>query len=283
MDKNLKPAENQIFYTTINDAPLELKEEWFYKEPKVEENTDILENNLEEVTETPTDATIEVYKELKILSNTYENGLGIIEFNIPIIELGEISFFENEYLKEISLPDSINHYNSALFSGCINLEYVNLPKFITKIRNNMFSYCRKLCNIDLPESIKELEDLCFSETGIKNIDLKNIEILGNGVFAKSKLYGTFNTSNVKKCGIQILFGTKIETLIIDESLEKLDDFTFQYCPLLENVIFKSKKISYIPNNCFSQCENIDELILPKTIKSFAGDAFYGIRKVIINE
>lgn len=269
MDKTLKPANNQVFYTTIDEQPLKFDDNWFFveieNEPEKERQERINVDSLE------------------IISNEYNDNLGIITFTKDVIDFEQINFDNQETLKEISLPDSLKSYRDGLFNNCINLEYVNLSNSLTELFSSSFSNCKKLTNIDLPSSIEIIGDSAFYKSGLKNINLKNIKILKPCVFHSCKLSGTFNTYNIEEIGNQCFYNTKINKLILNKKLEKLDDWCFYGMPFLEEIEWNCEKIKTIPENCFNQCYSLENINIPNYINEFFGNSFDNGQKIYINK
>ena len=61
-----------------------------------------------------------------IVSNTYKNGCGVIEFDGPVTQLGKNALRENYNLKSIILPESVTKVENGAFAQCCNLERIEL-------------------------------------------------------------------------------------------------------------------------------------------------------------
>ena len=73
-----------------------------------------------------------------ILSNTYANNIGVIEF-----------------------AEEVTIIKDSAFSNCSNLTDITMPNSIQQIEKGAFSYCSSLANILIPNSVKEIKGYAF--------------------------------------------------------------------------------------------------------------------------
>ncbi|MBQ5353100.1 MAG: leucine-rich repeat protein, partial [Alistipes sp.] len=59
-----------------------------------------------------------------IISNTYENGQGIITFDAPVTTIGSSAFSGCSSLTNITIPDSVTEIGESAFSSCSSLKEV---------------------------------------------------------------------------------------------------------------------------------------------------------------
>ena len=92
-----------------------------------------------------------------ILSNTYDNGVGVILFDRPVTRVGGFSY---QYkLKEIVLPDGVLELGENAFNSCESLTKINIPPTVTHIGKSAFSTSSsssklKIESIFIPSSVK---------------------------------------------------------------------------------------------------------------------------------
>ena len=131
----------------------------------------------------------------KIVSNTYENGVGILTFDAPVSKIGTNAFLENHLLKSIELPQSTTQFGSHAFCYCINLESVNIPSGVTQIGACAFGECRKLNDITLPEGLSVIEAQTFA--GCQS--LTNITIPASVVEIEEQVFYSCNAMREVYC------------------------------------------------------------------------------------
>ena len=76
-----------------------------------------------------------------IVSNTYEDGIGIMKFDAPITSIGESAFEECDSLVSVAIPDGVTSIENFAFYNCDSLKSVIIPNSVTKIRNWVFDNC----------------------------------------------------------------------------------------------------------------------------------------------
>ena len=80
----------------------------------------------------------------KIVSNTYENGQGVITFDGEVTTIGANAFWTRVTLASITLPQSVNSIGYYAFQGCNSLRSITIPDSVTNIDTNPFLDCKAL-------------------------------------------------------------------------------------------------------------------------------------------
>ena len=79
-----------------------------------------------------------------IVSNTYENGKGIITFDGPVTSIGEMAFIWCESLTSVIIPNGVTSIGMNAFGECYFLTSVTIPDSVTSIGDEAFYYCSSL-------------------------------------------------------------------------------------------------------------------------------------------
>ena len=82
-----------------------------------------------------------------MLSNIYKDGVGIIEFNAPITEIGGSAFWDCSSLTSITIGDSVTTIGLYAFCKCSSLTSITIPDNATTIRDWAFYYCSSLTSV----------------------------------------------------------------------------------------------------------------------------------------
>ena len=72
-----------------------------------------------------------------IISNVYENGIGIITFDDDVTMIGNATFHCTD-LFNITIPNSVTSISSSAFSGCANLDKITIPNSVTSMGDCVF-------------------------------------------------------------------------------------------------------------------------------------------------
>ena len=96
-----------------------------------------------------------------IISNTYENGIGIIKFKKPITKIGYSAFYDCTNLTSTTIPNSVTEIGNSAFEGCTSLKSITIPDSVTSIGEWAFSNCTSLTSITIPNSVTKIGNYAF--------------------------------------------------------------------------------------------------------------------------
>ena len=151
----------------------------------------------------PYDST--VFGGANILSNTYSNGVGVIEFDSSVTEIGQNAFKNTKQLDTMILPSSVTYIKAYAFQSS-GITDITIPPTVTDISSaaffhselisivipasvkmmgpSVFLSCYSLTNVSISTSLNHLDDSMFSECkSLVSITIPdNITSIGNGLF-----------------------------------------------------------------------------------------------------
>jgi hypothetical protein len=96
-----------------------------------------------------------------IVSNTYENGKGVIKFDGPVTSIGEWAFIYCSSLTSITIPNSVTSIGSSAFSGCSSLMSIVIPNDVKSIEWETFDGCSSLTFVTIPNSVTSIGGAAF--------------------------------------------------------------------------------------------------------------------------
>ena len=125
-----------------------------------------------------------------IISNEYNNDMGIITFNGDVTTIGEDAFRNCYSLTSVNIPDSVTEIGEWAFEGCDSLTEVkgrfaedngrilvvdgvltsfapagiteyNIPDCVTTIGYSAFDYCTSLTSVTIPDSVTRIVSYAF--------------------------------------------------------------------------------------------------------------------------
>ena len=118
----------------------------------------------------------DAFGDANIVSNTYENGQGVITFDAELTTIGERAFVECSTLKSVTIPDSVTSLGQYAFKYCTSLMSITLPNSISSIGMETFYNCTALKSITIPDSVTHIGYYAFQYCRA----LQNV-VMGNSV------------------------------------------------------------------------------------------------------
>ena len=241
---------------------------------------------IDEIWYTSTDDTVvEPYKAevfgANIVSNTYEDGQGIILFDSSITSIGAAAFSGCTSLTSVIIPNSVTSIGNSAFYRCLNLSSITVPDSVISIGNYAFEHC-KLASITIPNSVTSIGDVAFfrcnSLTSVTIPD--SVTKIGEGVFSScDKLeyfYGKF-ASNDNRCLIvdntlnTYAAGSTLVSYTIPEHITIIGGNAFEYNSYIASITIP-EGITLIENHAFYGCSSLKEVYCtpttPPTGKSY---------------
>ena len=197
-----------------------------------------------------------------IVSHTYENGHGVIEFDKELTVIGKNAFKNYimgggpiNYLTTITLPNSIIEIGDSAFCYCTDMTHIKIPNNVKIIGQWAFDWCYNLREIIIPESVEEIKYLAFRQCeGLKSLEIQSLKgYIGYGAFDQC-----FNLENV----------------IISGNITEIRDYAFSACIKLTNILLPNSLIS-IGDYAFSSCESLKSITIPDNVKYIGDSVFAG--------
>lgn len=156
--------------------------------------------------------------------------------------------------------------NTSVFSNCKKLTSIILPEGLVTIGAYTFAYCNSLKSIIIPQSVRTIGNYAFYNTGLEELFLSDIEVIGMYAFGICSSLNKINMTGIKtisscafsNCSnlVDIVIDAKdigyrafeacinLCSVTIAKSVTKIDAYTFQKCNNLNYVIFSDKKNWY---------------------------------------
>ena len=82
-----------------------------------------------------------------IVSNKYEDGLGVITFDRSVTIIGEKAFTSNSKIESVVIPSSVTRIEGSAFGGCSSLESIVIPSSVVYIGGFAFGECSSLVEV----------------------------------------------------------------------------------------------------------------------------------------
>ena len=218
-----------------------------------------------EIWYTSTDGEIVVPKETaefgaNIVSNTYENGKGVITFDGDVTSIDFSAFYSCFNLKSIEIAEGVTVIDNRAFSNCTSLESINLPESLTTIADFAFINCTSLTTLYIPESVTNFGVNPFSWC-------TNLKFTGK--------YASEDGKCLIKDGKLVSFcpGTPDPVeYVLPQGVDSIGIFAFNKCECITSVVLQDG-VTFIGSDAFSECSNLMSINIPETVKTIETWAF----------
>ena len=220
------------------------------------------------------------------------------------------AFYECDKLTSITIPDSVTSIASEAFKGCSSLKnvyitdiakwcgisfynnysnpllcatnlYLNdelvtdliIPDGVAKISDYAFYSCNSLTSITISDSVTSIGSSAFKVcTRLKSV------IIGNGITS-------IDANAFYNC-------TSLTSVTIPDSVTSIGDYAFEYCTKINAVYITdiakwcgisfsnySSNPLYYAENLYLNGELVTKLVIPDSVTSIGGFAFYGCKSL----
>ena len=222
-----------------------------------------------------------------IVSNTYENGKGVIKFDGSVTKIGDYAYgaddetggittldtitlpnsitaiglraFKWSSLTSVVVPDNVTSIGKGAFSYCKNLTEAVLGKNVSSWNDGVFNTCENLKSVNIPEKVTNIPTSCFDNCK----SLEQIEIHDNIIsIGKDAFLSCSKLANVK----------------LGNSIESIGAHAFEYCDRWNVDIVLPQSIKKIGNLAFHKC-GFTNVTLPDNLEEVGEATFASCTKL----
>ena len=181
-----------------------------------------------------------------VVSNTYENGKGIITFDRPIDVITVDAFYNCAELKSVQLPQTVMAIEETAFGQCTSLSSIKLSNELRNIGPQAFSGCTALVSITIPDSVEQIEQRTFCDcTALKSVTFG----------ATSRDASSSNLRIIGQCAFQNC--TSLVNITLPSKLEIIAEDAFTNCTSLISITIP-QSVNHVENNVFIGCSSLKE-------------------------
>jgi hypothetical protein len=213
--------------------------------------------------------------------------------------------FASTAISTISIPNSVNTMENAIFNSCANLSTVTLPNTLIEIPAQIFTNCPQLKSFTITSNIKKIGFSAFQSSGLENITIPStLPYIGDNAFTSCPNLSTVDIQNNDVVfGINVFSNSNISTLIyknftlsvangqasvvgyslpdasvnipvdlISIPIRSIGNSAFKDNSDLTTITF-SGNITSIDDFAFENCSNLLKINIPNSVTSIGKSAF----------
>ena len=212
-----------------------------------------------------------------IISNTYENGQGVIVFSRNLTEIGSWAFQDNgNKFTSITLPKTLKKIGYQAFLSCSQLTEIEIPNSVTSIGTHAFAHCKALTEVTLGENLETIGDTAFIGcTALTSITIPDkVKYIGYESFKScANLTEVTLGSGLESIGENaFLYCGELESITIPDSVTSIGSSAFQDCYALASVTF-GRGLETIGDSAFAVCNSLTNITIPDNVKWLGNNAF----------
>lgn len=168
-----------------------------------------------------------------------------------------------EPVEHLNIGENIKIIKANTFNGVNTLKSVVMGQNVTEIKNQAFYNCRNLTEVELNNSLQTIGEYAFAHSPIEHIDVPaSVKYMNEGAFADVRSIDFF--CNLKNQKYDCL-GPNIEEIGFHscDNSGRFESNSLRRVRI-ESLYEQSQvKIFYFNKNAFSNCPNLEELVIEK--------------------
>ena len=222
-----------------------------------------------------------------ILSNTYIDGVGVIEFKAPITKIGYEAFCNCDSLTSVTIPDSITTIGNYAFEDCDSLTSITIGDSVTTIGDYAFRSCSSLTSVTISDSVTTIGNYafraCSSLTSVTIGD--SVTKIGSYAFYECEsLTSVTIPDSVTTIGDNAFYYCRsLASVTIGDSVTTIGSYAFYGCKSLTSVTI-GDSVTTIGGGAFEYCGRLTSITIPDSVTSIGYNAFWsciGLKSVTI--
>ncbi len=225
-----------------------------------------------------------------ILSNTYIDGVGAIDFDTPITTIGKYAFYNCDSLTSVTIPDSVTTIGEDAFRYCSSLTSVYISdisawcniSFSGSYSNPLSNGCNLYLNNELvtdltiPDSVTTIGNYAFRDCdSLTSVTIPDsVTTIGIYAFAYcSSLTSVTIPDSVTTIGDRAFDGcTSLTSITIPDSVTTIGKYTFYNCSSLTSVDIPDS-VTTIGDTAFTLCSSLTSVTIPDSVTTIGDSAF----------
>ena len=252
-----------------------------------------------EIWYTTTDGRTISFNDDDLVSNSYNNGRGVLKFRDSVTSIEDITFWGRSSLTSITIPNSVTSIGQEAFSGCSSLKSITIPngvtsigddafygcssltsitipKSVTSIEYCTFIYCSSLTSITIPDSVTSIEDYAFAGcSSLTSITIPNsVTSIGEGAFDGCSSLPVINNIRYADTYLIEAVDNSLTSYSIKEGTRFIGGSAFARCSDLTSIAIPNS-VTIIGEYAFFCCSSLKNITIPNSVTNIGYRAFDG--------
>lgn len=177
----------------------------------------------------------------------------------------------------ITLNEGLEYIGEEAFKYALNniaphQKKLVIPNSVTYIGASAFDNCY-MDEVIISDNVEELLDYTFATCFIDLIHLPaKLKHIGRGALSNNSMYNLVLPEGLQTIGEYGITGCFVKKLVVPKSVRRIEPFSF--ADVFADTFDIQAPLDSIPEAAFYNCESVEKLILPKTLKRIGKSAFY---------
>lgn len=215
-----------------------------------------------------------------------------VTFSKNLLSIGHYAFFNCEKLIYIDLSpcSKLNFIGSFAFAYCTQLEKIEFPESIAIIATSAFRFTNLYQNFNLHKNFVNIYFSSFANTSINftiNPDVTLYRMYNGCVYNSdytALLAVSYNVTtniyhpNVTFFAVCAFSMSSLKTVVIPDTVTKLDTHAFHISPHIEVLVFNSN-LENLTFKAANWLNNLRQVIIPEGVKYISSQSIFGNPKL----
>ena len=165
----------------------------------------------------------------------YPPGRKCSVFQVPsfVKKIGHNVFRDNNFIKEVRLPEGVVSIGVNAFFSCENLEKIEFPSSLKYVGNHSFENCNSLSSVIFKDTVSIYEDAFKGCSSLSYVEIPNCGSCGEESF-KKEMYDNLSFKHYSKEEMEIAMENTSYIFFKDICKRRF----FDGCTKLDNVKFR---------------------------------------------